>query len=403
MWRNRNLMVMWGGEFTARIAESAFQIALLWYLLEVTGSTLATGLVTMLSFLPALVVGPWAGVLVDRWNLPAVLRGADLARTAVALAIPLLYLAGGLEVWVLGLLAFLLTCASAFFNPARDALIPLFCEPAELLAANSLVQSAWQFSLLLGPFLAALALPWLPTIYLFILVAAGFFLSFLVLLALPAPSGVNQKESASEMTLMGDFFAGLSVLWQDRRVFWVWVITLLNNFFLMGPVIIGIPTYVKNHLGGTGTEFALIEGTYAGGMILSTWVLARYGGLFRPFSMLFWGLIYDGLTFLPLVWVTSVEGTMLVILIHSVGIPTITISRLTALHQIVPPQMQGRVFSYFHLAVAGMTALSIGVVGVVLVWLPVHQLFAIIGVLSASAGVIGLIHPVFRQEKIKRT
>ena len=49
MLKKRGLLAPWGGEFASRIGESVFQIALLWYLLEGTGSSLATGLVHMIS------------------------------------------------------------------------------------------------------------------------------------------------------------------------------------------------------------------------------------------------------------------------------------------------------------------------------------------------------------------
>lgn len=394
------LLSLWGGEFASRIGESIFQIALVWYLVEATGSGLRTGLVTMISFLPAIVVGVWAGVLIDRWPLRRVLLGADLARAVLALSIPALFLAGALPVWAVGVLAFLLTSGSAFFNPARDALIPLLTPPGGLLGANSLVQSAWQFSLLIGPFVAAAVLPYVATVYLFGLVGLAFALSFGLLLPLAAPrAGADAATlvTAAAGGFLAEFRAGLAALWQDRRVFWVWVITVANNFFLMGPVIVGVPFYVKNHLGGSGSEFALVEGTYAGGMIISTWLISRYGGRFDPIRLLMAGMVYDGLSYLPLLWVTTLEGTLLTIFIHSLGIPTITISRLTALHRMVPKAVQGRVFSNFNLAVNGMTALSIGVVGLVLVWLPVNRLFAVIGLLSAACGVAGLVAPALRR------
>ncbi|MCZ6730423.1 MAG: MFS transporter [SAR324 cluster bacterium] len=399
MFRNPALLTLWGGEFASRVGESAFQLVLLWYLLEETGSSLNTGLVTMISFLPALLVGVWSGVLVDRWEFRRVLLGADLLRALLAMSLPLLFLVQALPIWMVGLLAFLLNSASAFFNPARDAIIPRLSPPGELVAANSLVQSAWQFSLLLGPFLVALALPFVPTVYLFALVALAFLISMGVLLRLPRMTRAEQSGGGQDAwtAFTVEFRAGLAALWQDRRVFWIWTITVVNNFFLMGAVIVGMPFYVKTHLGGTGTDFALVEGTYAGGMIIATWIIGRYGGRIEPLRLLFLGMVYDGLTYLPLLWVDSLGGTLLTVFVHSLGIPTITISRLTALHRIVPAQVQGRIFSYFNMAVNGMTALSIGVVGLVLIWLPANQLFAAIGLLAASCGVFGLLLPVFRR------
>ena len=418
MLRNRALLTLWAGEFASRIGESIFQIALLWYLLERTGSSLATGLVTMVSYLPAFLVGAWAGVLVDRLDYRRVMAGANAARIVLAAGLPLLVLAVELPVAGIAAVGFLLTSATAFFNPARDASIPVLARREELVSANSLVQSAWQFSLVIGPFLAAALLPVLRTEFLFFAVALAFALSLAVLLRLglrgalaaaaPAGAGAGIGAAVAAVPTPGpgtsapgsfgaEFRAGWGYLRGERRVWWLWIITLTNNFFLMGPVFVGIPFYVQRYLGGTGTDFALVEGTYAGGMIVSTWLISRYGTRFNPVYVLFTALIWDGLTYLPLLWVTSVEGTLLTILVHSVGIPAITISRITALHRIVPQHLQGRVFSYIHLAVAGMTALSIGVVGVVLTWLPANWLFAVIGVLCAATGVWGWLLPVFRE------
>ncbi|MEE8554754.1 MAG: MFS transporter [bacterium] len=409
MGGNRALWLLWAGEFASRIGESFFQITLLWYLVESLGSNLEVGLITMIGYLPALVVGMWAGVFVDRLDYRQVMLGANLLRAGAVVSIPLLYALGYLPPMLVAALAFLVTSCSAFFNPARDAVIPLLARGGQLLRANSLVQSAWQFSLLIGPFLAALALPFMPTVYLFLLVGLAFLGSWAVLLALRGgerdATAVAPGAEAGERPLarlLREMREGFGYLREERRVFWIWVITAVNNFFLMGPVIVGMPIYVKEHLGASGSAFALIEGAYAGGMILSTWLIVRYGGRWNPTRMLFVGLIYDGLTFVPMLWLSSVTGTAILIVIHSLGIPTITISRLTALHGMVRPEVRGRIFSYFHLAVSGMTALSIGTVGVVLNWIAIHELFAVIGVLCAACGVWGLALPHFRGTALSR-
>lgn len=424
LWHNRGLLVLWGGEMTSRIGESVFQIALLWYLLEVTQSTMATGLVTMVSYLPAFVVGVWSGVVVDRWDYRGAMLAANVARVVLVAALPGLHLMGWLPVAAVALLGFSFSSASAFFGPARDAVIPLLAEKRQLMTANSLVQSAWQFSLVIGPFMAAALLPYMPTVYLFFGVALAFALSGGILLALPAVSNqepaISQEDSsgtsvssvscgakgapatadAGRKAFRQDFTDGLKYLRGEKVVFWVWVITLVNNFFLMGPVFVGMPAYVKITLNGTGSDFALVEGTYAGGMIVSTWLISRFGTRMNPLRMLFLALIYDGLTYVPLLWIDSVSGTVVAILVHSLGIPAITISRLTALHRVVPQAMQGRVFSYFHLAVAGMTALSIGVTGILLTFVPPNQLFATIGVLCALTGVAGYFIPALRSARV---
>ncbi|MDH5752330.1 MAG: MFS transporter [Deltaproteobacteria bacterium] len=401
MLRNPSLIILWGAELASRLGESVFQIALLWFLLEATGSAAATGLVTMVTYLPAFLVGLWAGVVVDRRDYRTTMLLASLARLILAAALPLLFILHSLPVTAVAGLGFLLSCASSFFGPARDAAIPLLSGGKDLLRANSLVQSAWQFSLVIGPFLAAAALPFIPVVQLFWMVALAFGLSLFMLLGLKPCRSRQGEGAASPAAFWADFRRGLAYLSGDRPVLWIWVITLVNNFFLMGPVFVGIPVLVRERLGGTASDYALVEGTYAAGMIVATWLISRHAGRFDPLRLLFVALIYDGLTYLPLYWIQSVPGTLAVIAIHSLGIPAITISRLTVLHARVPQEFQGRVFSYFHLAVAGMTALSIGLTGLVLEWLDSHILFAVIGLICASTGVAGFLLPAFRSFRME--
>lgn len=116
----------------------------------------------------------------------------------------------------------------------------------------------------------------------------------------------------------------------------------------------------------------------------------------EPIWLLIGGLLYDGLSFVLLLWSESVNEMILVIVIHSLGIPAITISRITIVHRIVPKPLQGRVFSYFHLAVAGMTALSIGWTGWIASVLPVPWVFALGGTLGACGVLGGLCIPALR-------
>ena len=221
--RNPALFTLWGGEFASRIGISVFQIALLWYLLEATADdSLKTGLITMIGFLPAVVVGLWAGVLVDRLEYRAVMLGANLARAALAAALPLLILLAGLPLAGIALMGFLLSSATAFFNPARDAVIPLLAKKHELFSANSLVQSAWQFSLPVGPLLAAAALTFAPVETLFYGVALSFALSFAVLLYLKkarreGEGGQPSAVSAPRREARGGLPAGVRAGWGVQR------------------------------------------------------------------------------------------------------------------------------------------------------------------------------------------
>jgi MFS family permease len=108
-------------QFLSQFGDSLFQIAFLWLLLDLTGSKSVTGLAATVSYLPPLVFGLAAGVLVDRWDRRRVLIGADLARAGLLGVLALLW---GLRVltapWLVTV-AFGMATAAVMFNPSRDS------------------------------------------------------------------------------------------------------------------------------------------------------------------------------------------------------------------------------------------------------------------------------------------
>jgi MFS family permease len=104
-------------------------------------SSLMLSLHGTVSVLPVLLFAPFAGPLVDRWNLRRVLIFSDLARALLVLAIPLVYSATHLAAPVWGIVFLLFTC-NVFFLPAKSAMTPEIVPPEQLLTANTLLAVA---------------------------------------------------------------------------------------------------------------------------------------------------------------------------------------------------------------------------------------------------------------------
>ena len=79
---------MWIAQFFSQFGDSIFQLSFIWLILDLTGSKATTGLAATVSYLPSLVFGVAAGLLVDRWNRRLVMVGADAAGNAVKFAVP---------------------------------------------------------------------------------------------------------------------------------------------------------------------------------------------------------------------------------------------------------------------------------------------------------------------------
>ncbi|GAA1576030.1 MFS transporter [Kribbella karoonensis] len=126
------------------------------YVFALTGSTVATGLTLALEALPALVIGPWAGVLLDRWDLARAMWIADLVSAAT---VALILFADRDHVWLIYLAILLENTATTVFRPAARALLPAVVGTGdELAAANALNAVTGSVLRLAAPPLGALLL-----------------------------------------------------------------------------------------------------------------------------------------------------------------------------------------------------------------------------------------------------
>jgi MFS family permease len=132
---NGAFSAMWLAQVISSLGDRVHQIALVFLVARATNSSpLALGLVFAAMTVPSSLVGPLAGVLVDRWNRKHVMVASDLLRAFIVGLIPV---ASGLHVGLVVALVLVLAVVSSFFRPARTAALPRVVPDEDLLTANS--------------------------------------------------------------------------------------------------------------------------------------------------------------------------------------------------------------------------------------------------------------------------
>jgi predicted MFS family arabinose efflux permease len=135
--RVRDFRLLWAARLLSNLGSWLLVVAVPLYVFDLTGSTAATGAATVAETLPALLAGPVAGVLVDRWQRRRTMIVADLVRAGCVLA--LLLVARPERLWILYLAVVCENLAWQFFAPARQALVPMVVGRGRGLAdANAL-------------------------------------------------------------------------------------------------------------------------------------------------------------------------------------------------------------------------------------------------------------------------
>nr|BBH89048.1 hypothetical protein KTC_37990 [Thermosporothrix sp. COM3] len=137
------------GRFVADLTGSASGIVLPLLVLQLTGLVLSMGLMMLISFLPEILFGTVAGLLVDRLDRRKVLIGCELCSAAAVL--PLLFPQGGAMIWLIYGVYLVQSFSGLFFNPASRAFIPQLVENEQLVAMNSLVSTCEALIRIIGP------------------------------------------------------------------------------------------------------------------------------------------------------------------------------------------------------------------------------------------------------------
>ena len=150
---NRNYRFTWTGQIVSEIGDNFNNIAVFALAMELTHSGMVVTGVLLARAIPAITMGPLAGVFLDRFDRKKIMIASDLVRALVALGF--IFAVSTHQVWVLYLFSALLMVASPFFMAGRSAILPTIASPEEIHSANSLTQTTQWMTLTIGTFLGA--------------------------------------------------------------------------------------------------------------------------------------------------------------------------------------------------------------------------------------------------------
>jgi MFS family permease len=146
------------GHFVAVVALWMQRIAQDWLVLQLSGSVTAVGITVALQFTPSLVLGPWGGMMADRFAKRRILIVCQSVAAVLAAALAVLALSGRIEVWHVYVLAFVLGLVTVLDQPARQVFVHELVGPQHLRNAISVNSTTFQLGGLIGPALAGVLL-----------------------------------------------------------------------------------------------------------------------------------------------------------------------------------------------------------------------------------------------------
>jgi len=346
--QSRNFRLFIAGQFISLCGTWMQSVALSWLVLELTNSTLKTGLVTTLSALPVLLFTLYGGVIADRVNKRFWLMVLQTGFLLEAAALGILTITGTITVPWIYALALLTGLVSAFEIPIRQAYLVEMVGKNHLMSAIAMNSSAFNLSRVFGPALGSFVSAAFGSAACFFVNAASF-LAVLIGLYLIDPSATSGESFGRRAGYRAgiDHVLGLRL---PRAL-----VTLTTTFTLFGASLIAIlPAFARKELGAEVAGFGGLMSSFGIGAALGALTLAAIGQRFPRERVAFAAGIGVGasLLLLGLVHVFAVATVLLVVAGLSMALNAIMTN--TILQTSAPDHIRGQVVGLYSFIVIGL-------------------------------------------------
>jgi MFS family permease len=337
---------------------------------------------------PVLLLGPMAGVIIDRFSRKSVLIGADLCRAVLALS--LLWPQGA---WHAYLVAAGMAAGNTFFNPTVQAVIPLLTTEEQRLAANSVVWSTGRLVQILASAVVGGLIALVGTGPAFALNAATFVFSATLITSLRIPAHAGQVGAAAKRGLtsyFADARAGLAYALHDRFVSRLLLVQGLASV-ATGATGAMLVVLAERHLGLPPAGFAWLIGAIGFGALVGPLIPNALAHDYRDARWLFVPYVIRGIGDVLLAVFTPLPIALVLLFIYGLNTSTGMVVFNSTVQGAVPDSVRGRVFTLLDLTWSAMRLVSLALGGLVVDTVGIQPLFWGGGTLLGVTGVLGLI------------
>jgi len=358
---------IWGLQALSFLGSMLVQFALIWWLTETTGSATVLATATMMWVLPQVLLGPFAGAYVDRWNRRLVMIVADGTVALATVVLALVHAGGALAPWHIYAVMFVRATAGGFHWNAMTSSTSLMVPKDQLSRVAGMNQTLQGAVNIVTPPLGAVLLGVLPLygILSIDVVTALLAIAPLFFVSIPRPERAEEPKAAEGgRSVLHDMKEGLQYLAAWPAILVVLAASAVINA-LLSPAFSLLPLMVTQHFGGGAMELGWLNsasgiGVLAGGLLLSVW-----GGFKKKLETMFLGLggLTLGALLLGLSPVNGLTMGLAAMFVFGLGLPMSNGPFFALLQERLDPSYQGRVFSLVGAVCQGAAPLGLIVAG----------------------------------------
>jgi len=372
LFRDPSFRSFWLGQLISIFGDRLHYLALLALIVERAHDRMnpapELALIPAVSFLPAILLGPLAGALVDTWNTRRVLVVSDFIRGLIVLAMIPACARWGL--WAAFPMVFLLFVANTFFLPARSAIVPDLVGEEDLVPANSLATLAAVLATVAGSFAGGVLVERIGWRWGFAADAITYFLSVLFLAATrPAErerSAPMDRRRGIYPKLRSDIREGARITLSHRAVLGS-LLALICLWVAGGALHVAGTVLIRHRAPGFVSGVGGVLSLLGLGMVVGTLLLTGRGRGLRPRFLIAAGLAGTGGALILFAVTSTFRSLALLAFAAGIFVALLLVTTESVIQGAVTPEARGRVFAlrdfatrFAVLVVAGGLGLALG-------------------------------------------
>jgi MFS family permease len=354
--KNRNFFFLWLGQIISQLGDRLGQMALIAFVYHRTpGSTLEIAKILSFTIIPVFLIGPIAGVYVDRWDRRRTMYACDFLRTLLVLVIPMfLFYSKGLGLTYL--MVFIIFCIGRFFVPAKLSIIPDLVSQKDLLMANSLVNITGMIAAILGFGVSGVLVEWVGAKSGFYLDSLSFLISaaLIFLITKRSSASVNLRKVSREIvevikkSVLQEIKEGMLYFANKRDIRFASGVTFIL-WSALGAVYVVLIVFVQNTLHSATKDLGLLIMFLGIGLFFGSLIYGRFGQRLSHYKIIFASLVLSGIMLIVFSLVLKKYPDFLIAAMLSflLGflISPIMIASNTIVHNVSDNAMMGKIFS----------------------------------------------------------
>ena len=353
--KNTNFLFLWAATLFSSFALAFFTFSQTWYIAKTLNLEASLGVVFVALSVPRLIFMIVGGAVADKFPKKNIMFYSNIIRAILVATILTWFIVGDVTLYTFALFALFFGLADAFFWSADGSILPELVEKSRLTQANSLTQMTNQASVILGPVLGGILIKFTNYETIF---------SITILLLIVAAILVQKiqftmpEQQNTDKGMFTSIKEGILYVKESPFLSTFLICSAFLNLFLIGPMQVGFPLFVKNVLHGDSLQFSYLEASVGGGMAIGAVIVGlkninRRRGLFCIIMMLLSGVFFLSINFSTVLWQALLAGMFYGITIAMAIVPLMAMIQST-----VKEEMMGRVMSLLMLSSMGFIPLS---------------------------------------------